>query len=60
MNRAASIRTSRGDDAEQRPALARRRFTQRLDEDPAQEAGRGEREDADQHGVPRLLKMRRR
>src|ERR1700748_1944471 len=34
------------DDADERPALAPRRLTQRLDEDPAQEAGRAEREQA--------------
>src|SRR5690242_21793726 len=39
------------DDADERPALAPRRLTQRLDEDPAQEAGRAEREQADGHEV---------
>src|SRR5690242_19567598 len=39
------------DDTNKRPALAPRRLPQRLDEDPAQEAGRAERQQADGHEV---------
>src|SRR5205823_9085362 len=47
------------DDADERPALAPRRLTQRLDEDPAQEAGVAYRRDTvpRNSGSTRLLAM---